>query len=193
MSAVTIGVGGWDDVSGRVLLVVNSPIDRVNDVAAVLDRLSHADMCVIAPHEWRPTLEARALEPGRIRYAQNSVGDPTELNYFLEQVETIDWILQQRFDFVAGSVPHSLYNEEIKGPLEIRVGVFLGDGRFIAHALPGPFLYLFTRADLIGRLGRGRQVAAYSAMTHELVAGLHERWLASGRPQSVGLQRILRP
>ena len=176
------GLGTWGDVSCRVLFVVNSPAERVDEVSAVLDRLPQADVHVIAPLEWQSWLEARALEPDRIRYARDSSGRAIELNYFLEQFETTGWILRQSFDFVTGSVPHSLYNEEIKSPLEIRVGATLGQGRFVAHALPGPFLYLLTRGDLIVRQGRARKVAAYSAMTRALVDDLQASWAAAGRP-----------
>lgn len=173
-------------MAGRTLVAVNSPPDRPEELAAVLERLDRAaasDVHVIAPLPWRAWLDARGWPADRVLFAADSAGRPIELNFFLEQLDALHWIVAREFAVVVCTAPHSLYNDEIKDTLERRVALFLGAGRFVTHTLPQPYVYVLELADLLRRLDRDRRSAAYAATAGALMADLHAKWIAAGRPE----------
>lgn len=182
---MTRGIGSWDAISGRSLVIVNSPPEHGEAVAGVLRALQSraADgLSIIAPRSWRPLLLDLGCDGDEVLYAVREDGQDYELNFFLEQLGTLHWILSRQFSCVIGTAPHSLYNEEVKDTLEQRVALFLGRGTFVAHAWPKPFLYFLELADLILRFDRSRVTREYGAVTRALIADLHRAWLDGGRP-----------
>src|SRR5947209_13551288 len=141
--AMNVGLATWRDVTGRVLLVVNSVADRKAEVTNVLeavlaDRPSES-VHVVAPALWEPVLAAAGWPAERTLFALDANGSDLEMNYFLESPHTLQWIVAKEFDVVLGSAPHSMYNEEVKEVFEWRVGLVIGRGRFVAHMLPKPY------------------------------------------------------
>src|SRR5262245_35098756 len=133
-------------IGGNVLVIINSAVGDEGEVAALVERLAErapsGAMHAIAAQVWQPWLTARNWAASRVLFTTDVNGQELELNYFLETPEALQWILERRFAAVAGSLPHSQYNDEVKEVFERRVGLFLGRARFLAHALPTPFVYV---------------------------------------------------
>ena len=179
------GISNWTELSGRVLVVVNSTLARTDEVAGVFARVrerASAPLRIIAPGAWRPWLESQGLINGDVLFALDSAGVELELNYFLEQIDTLHWITSAPPDLILGTAPHSLYNDEIKSVFEQRVALCLGEGRLVAHAWPSPYVYLLNLGDVILRFDRHRREHAYAGSAAALVSALHRQWMASGQP-----------
>jgi hypothetical protein len=168
-------------------VLVNSPDGDVEAVGLLFDRIAgrvqRAEVFVVAAPAWAPWLETRGLARDAVLLAADANGQALELNYFLESPNAGMWIRTRRFDFVTGSVPHSLYNEEIKTIFEERLAAFVGGGRrFIAHTLPAEDLYVFDLPALLLRGGRPIRVDEYLATCREMMGRWHEQWIAAGQP-----------
>jgi hypothetical protein len=109
-------------------------------------------------------------------------GKALELNHFLESPAFIAWAVPRQFRVIAGSAAHSLHNEEVKEILEQRVCLFVGDGRFLAHTLPGDYLFIFDLACLVERIGRDRKCEDYAKTCRVLVDDLYLGWTEQGKP-----------
>ena len=182
---MTRGISSWEAISGRSLVIVNSPPEQGDAVAGVLGALQSRTangLSIIAPQSWRPQLLELGFDGDEVLYAASDDGQDYELNFFLEQLGTLHWILSRQFACVIGTAPHSFYNEEVKDTLEQRVALFLGRGTFVAHAWPKPYVYFLELADLILRFDRARVTGEYGAVTRALIADLHRAWLDGGRP-----------
>jgi hypothetical protein len=180
---VTPAISTWSELgrrTGNVLLVVNSEPGAEGEVDAALAHLSAcADAPhVIAPSAWRRRLVAGGVAVDRAMYARDLDGSDVEINYFLETTPALQWIESKRFALVAGSAPHSMYNEEVKEIFEQRVALFLGDGVFVAHSLPQPYLYLFDRAALLARQARYARVDRYRTLSRAIVDDCYRIWQA---------------
>lgn len=179
------GIGQWSDIRGRVLVLANSPVDSA-EADAVVDHLGNqpavASVSVIAPLGLCERLGARGITAGDLLAAADRQGRDLEFNFFLEQFEARQWILERRCDVVLCTAGHSLYNEEVKHALELRVAAFMGASQFVTHALPSPYVYFLDRSDVIGRQGRPARIKQYLADTGALVADLHAKWIGLGKP-----------
>ena len=177
----------WEELAslaGNALVIINSP-DHDQDASGwAIDRVAAlgAAVHVIAPGSWKAWLAARGLPDDQVLLSVDGAGANLELNYFLESPTAVAWIVPKHFAAVVGSAPHGRHNEEVKIQFEERVGMFLRDGLFLAHALPGAELYVFDLASLFERLGRGVKLAAYEARTRSLIASYYRLWCAEGRP-----------
>jgi hypothetical protein len=178
---VTPGISTWSELdrrSGNVLLIVNSASGADSEVEASSTHLAACGdvLHVIAPSSWRRWFDARGVSAERVRYTRDCDGSEVELNYFLETMPALRWIESKRFALVAGSAPHSMYNEEVKEIFEQRVTLFLGQGLFVAHALPQPYLYLFDRIALLARQARYAKVDRYRTLCRAIVDDCHRVW-----------------
>ena len=178
---MTPTISTWSELgrrSGNVLLVVNSPDGAEGEVAAVCGRLAACGdvLHVIAPWSWRRCLTAHGITGERAMYARDCDGSEVELNYFLETMPALRWIESKQFALVAGSAPHSMYNEEVKEIFEQRAALFLGHGLFVAHALPQPYVYLFDQPALLARQARYAKVDRYRTLCRAIVDDCHGVW-----------------
>jgi len=188
---VTPGFTLWDRLDrcdGNALLVVNSLSDREAEVArafAEMDSLAGGTLHVVSPIHWREWISAHStIGNDRLLFATDEQGRELELNYFLETA-AFEWISSRHFAVVAGSAPHSLYNDTVHGLFERCVALLLTDGVFLAHALPERGVYVFDLPALVQRFGREVKVNTYRSWCRALVADLHREWLAQGQPASV--------
>jgi hypothetical protein len=185
---MTSGIGSWTDISGKALVVVNSPVDGNDDVAGVLGAVNTAvagQLCLIAPAAWRSRLADLGLGAADVLFSEDAAGGPLELNYFLEQFDTLHWIIARRPDLIVGTSPHSLYNDEIKDVFEQRVALVLGEAKLLAHAWPAPFVYFLSLGDVVLRFDRRRKMREYVDSAQAVVHALHRDWIKSGRPEQV--------
>lgn len=186
----TTGVTTWgalEAFEGPVLLVINSAFGDAERAGAVLDALNgraRADgLHVLAHPEWAGWLESRGIPPDRMLLSIARVsGKPVEVNHFLEASEALLWTVPKTFQAIIGSTPHNQYNEEVQTVFEQRVSVLVGDGVFLAHCLPLPYVYVLDAAALVHRFGREERVHAYQSHAHRLVDDLHRLWQSRGRP-----------
>jgi hypothetical protein len=185
---VNVGFATWDDVRdvrGAVLLVVNSLPGHDTEVVAAFDamrELTLGALHVIAPPTAREQMAACGVADDQVHYSVDQHGRELEVNHFLEMPNILAWAAEQRFELIAGTAPHSLYNDEIKPIFEQRVALLLRIGRFVAHALPERGLYLFDLPALVQRFDRESKTRAYVASCRDLVADLHRVWVAKGSP-----------
>jgi hypothetical protein len=172
-------------IDGNVLLIVNSRHDQQDDIARSIDALlmvaASDAIHVIAGRDHEAALAARGIPRERILFAESD-GGAIELNHFLESSGALAWIGTRQFHAIVGSAPHNLHNDEIKSIFEERVALFIGDGVFLAHALPEPYVYVFDGIGLVSRFGRGRKVDAYRTRVRALIGDLQQHWEAEGRP-----------
>ena len=185
------GIATWEEIgpiAGHVLLIVNSApgdtkaVDQIFDM--LIPRIHARDLFVVAEPSWQRDLVARGVRRSQILTAyDHSCGD-LELNFFLQTRKAIKSLVRKRFAVVVGSAAHSSYNEEVKDIFEQRVAAFLGNGRFIAHALPNPYLYVLGVDDLVQRLGRDAKLRTYTATCRDLVRDLFAVWRREGSPAS---------
>ena len=183
------GVTTWSElgtIDGRALLVVTAAAGDEVPVAEAFRALSAkvtADaLHVIAPSTWRRWFEERGQPADRLLICDDGDGREVELTHFLHSSAALSWIGPRGFQVVMGTLPHKRHNEEVQELFEQRVCLFLGSGRFLAHTLPDPYIYLLDAPALVHRFGRPADVNRYLAVTHGLVAELHDQWLAAGSP-----------
>ena len=186
---MTPGVFTWSEfppVSGNVLVVINSADHDTATVEALLAAMERhqpsAILHVIATPAWKPWLDTRGIAAERVLIATDEDGRPVELNHFLESPAALLWTVPRQFSCITGTDAHSVYNEEVKDIFEQRVLLLLGDGRFLAHTLPNPYVYVLDLARLLERCGRDVKVREYQHRSRALVDDLHRLWLASGSP-----------
>lgn len=186
---MTPGVCTWSElgpVDGNVLVLVNSAEDEAGAVAALLDMLRDLvppdGLHVLATTAWRTWLDGRGVAADHVLLAIDDEGREVELNHFLESPAAVLWCLAKRFRCIVGTEAHSVYNEEVKDILEQRVLLLLGDGRFLAHTLPNPYVYVLDLARLVERSGRDVKVREYERRSRALVDDLHRLWRASRSP-----------
>lgn len=190
------GYSTWEElgaIDGAVLLVINSPRDHaaiVSDAARELHAHAPDGLHVIAPPSWQPWITDKGIASERVRYAATEQGGDIELNHFLETAGAIRWVAEKRFAVIAGSEPHSLYNDEVKAIFEQRIALLVGDGCLLTHALPERGLYLFDGAGLIERFGRASKQAEYQERSRALLADLHSLWTQQGEPGFVDNQDL---
>jgi hypothetical protein len=186
---VTTGVFTWNQlppVAGNVLVVVNSADDEAENVeellAAFESHLPSAVVHVIATRTWTGWLDARGIPAGRVLIATDEEGRDVELNHFLESPAAVLWCVPRQFQWVIGTEAHSVYNEEVKAIFEQRIVLLLGEGRFLAHTLPNPYVYVLDLARLLERCGRDLKVQEYERRSRAIVDDLYRLWQASGSP-----------
>lgn len=174
-----------DAADGNVLLVVNSADDRQSEIATAIDALlgvaSRNAIQVIASRQHAAMLTSAGISDQQILFAESASG-AIEINHFLESADALAWVETRKCHVIAGSAPHNLHNEEIKSIFEERVALLIGDGVFVAHALPEPYLYVFDGPGLVNRFGRARKVNAYRERVRALLADLQQHWEREGRP-----------
>ncbi|HEX9366912.1 MAG TPA: hypothetical protein VF921_09800 [Vicinamibacterales bacterium] len=186
---MTTGITTWDELGrldGGVLAIVTSPDGDRGAVDALLDELArHVDapaIHVIAGPAWRACLSDRGLSGDRALFTMDDHGRAIELNHFLETPAVVRWAVSRRFGTIVGSAAHGLHNEEVKDIFEQRVCLLLGDGGFLAHTLPGPYVFRFDLPGLLHRLNRGPKLEAYTAASRALMDDLYRIWQRAGAP-----------
>lgn len=185
---MNVGLTTWS-AAGAVpmpgLLIVNSEDGSFLEVERVFDRFARLTngVYVVAPLSWQPWLRQRDIDGDRLLLAADPNGAELELNYFLGSAEALEWIDSRSFGLIAGTLPHNLYNEEVKQGFEQRVAAFLNRGRFLAHTPAEDYLYLFDLPGMMVRLGRKVKIAEYRDASRALVADLHALWRSSGSPE----------
>ncbi len=180
-----VGVATWPDLGSidePVLMIVNArETDRAGADTLFEELGRHVPASaihLIAQETWRDWAGARGIAGARALFHERAL----EVNYFLTKPHVARWIASRPCRVIVGSLPHNLYNEEVQDVFERRVTLLLGDGRFLAHALPRPYLYVLDAPALVRRVSRSAEAAAYIAATNGIVAELHSRWLAQGSP-----------
>ena len=188
---MTPGYAQWEHlerIDGNVLLVVNSLPGRDDELARAhqaVHALAGPTLHIIAPPHFRDWIAAHAaVSPGRLLFSVDEQRRELELNYFLETV-AFEWVSSKQFSLVAGTAPHSLYNDTVHTIFEQRVALLLRDGMFLAHALPERGVYLFDGPALVQRFGRQIKVEAYKEWCRALIDDLHREWTAQGEPGAV--------
>jgi hypothetical protein len=188
---VTDGITTWDDLGqldGNVLAILNSPVDDGCAVDALFEQLGRcvplSAIHVIAEPAWRASLSARGFGDDRTLLTIDDQGREIELNHFLETPAVVKWAVSRSFRTIVGSSVHGLYNEEVKEVFEQRVCVLLGDGRFLAHTLPGPYVFIFDLAGMLQRAARKPKAEAYSATCRALLDDLFCIWRQDGASTS---------
>lgn len=202
---MTSGITTWEELGrlgGRTLVVLNNRDVGDPAAGALWDALrQHADpgsLSVVADRAWSAWIDERGLQTEAVRFSVDRFGAPLEINYFLEQPDTVRWVAESGVETIAGSSPHSLYNEEVQHVFERRAAFLAGEtGRLLAHTLPSRYVYLFDVTNLLDRMGRDVKVAAYKASVDAIVDDLYRLWKATGSPatadgsQDDDTQRIL--
>jgi hypothetical protein len=186
---MTPGAFTWNElapVDGNLLIIINSPDDETGTVDTLFARLERelpsAILHVIATSAWRAWLDRRGIAADRVLIARSEEGRDVELNHFLESPAAVLWSVSKQFRGLVGTEAHSLHNDEVKDIFEQRTLLLLGDGRFLAHTLPNPYVYVLDLARLVERAGRDIKVREYERRSRALVDDLHQLWLASGSP-----------
>jgi hypothetical protein len=179
----------WDElapVDGNLLVVVNSRREDEEAVGRLFDALAASSSLpapfVIASHAWQDWLAARGVTGDRVLFSLDDAGADLELNHFLESPAAVLWIASKTFGAVVGSEAHGLYNEEVKDIFERRIAFVLGEGRFLAHTLPNPYVFVFDLAGLLERFVRDVKVKEYAQTAGALVDDLYRQWIANGKP-----------
>lgn len=188
---MTTGVTTWDELGrldGDVLAIVTSPAGDRGAVDALFDELARrvpvSAIHVIAEPAWRARLSDRGISDDRMLLTTDDQGREIELNHFLETPAVVRWAVSRGFGTILGSAAHSQYNEEVKDILEQRVCLLLGDGCFLAHTLPGPYVFRFDLPGMLHRLNREPALEAYTAACRALVDDLYRIWRRDGAPST---------
>jgi hypothetical protein len=183
------GIATWEQLGpsdGDVLLIINSLPGDTSAVALAVSALTRfaslAALHVVADPWWGPWLSASGLPDTRVCLAAGDNGQSIELNHFLESPAAVLWIVPRQFRVIAGSAAHNLHNEEVKEIFEQRVSLLIGDGRFLAHALPHPYLAILDLADLVRRFGRQAKTDEYLARCRSYVQHCYATWVGRGSP-----------
>ena len=186
---MTAGITTWGELGrldGDVLAIVNSPADDRAAVDALFDelarRVEEPAVHVVADPAWRAYLSDRGISADRMLLTIDDQGREIELNHFLETPAVLRWAATRQFGTIIGSAIHGAHNEEVKEILEQRVCLLLGGGCFLAHTLPGPWVFRFDLPALLHRLNRAAKVGAYTAACRALVDDLHRIWRRDGAP-----------
>ena len=186
---MTPGITTWDEIgclNGPVLAIINSPADDQQAVATLFDRLRESAagcaLHVIAGREWRGWLEARHVPDDRVLVSVDASGTGLELNHFLDSPTVTMWTAARRFEQVIGSAPSAVYNDEVKDIFERRLTLLIGDGRYLAHTLPNPYVFVLDLPALLVRLARRHKLAEYAATCRALADDLHRFWTDLGSP-----------
>jgi hypothetical protein len=179
----------WNElgpIDGNLLVIINSPDDETDTVEALfatIEReLPSAIVHVIATPIWQAWLGRRGIAAERVLIATSEEGRAVELNHFLEDPAAVRWSVAKGFRCSVGTEAHSVHNDEVKEIFEQRVLLLLGDGRFLAHTLPNPYVYVLDLTRMLERCGRPLKVQEYERRSRAIVADLHQLWRASGRP-----------
>jgi hypothetical protein len=172
-------------IATPVLVILNSEPSRQDEVVAVFDALMPVvpveDLRVIGTASWMRLMRTRGIRASQTLTTKIGRED-LELNYFLENETALQWVAQQEPRTIIGSSPHNLYNEEVKHIFELRVTMLMSGAIFLAHTLPGKYVYLLETEDLFDRSGRSLKTDAYRQKTAALMADFHAQWQARGRP-----------
>lgn len=186
---MTPGITTWDEIGrlhGSVLAIINSPPEDRQTVATLFDQLqASAAGCalhVIAGREWRAWLKARHVPDDRVLVSEDAAGTSLELNHFLDSPNVTMWTAARRFEQVIGSAPHAVYNDEVKDIFERRLTLLVGAGRYLAHTLPNPYVFVLDLPALLVRLARRHKMEEYAATCRALVGELHRLWIDLGAP-----------
>lgn len=184
-----VGLTTWADlttIDGSVLLIVNAAAGDEALVEEALRALSAKvaaeALHVIAPPAWQRWLEERGQPAERLLLCVDPDGREVELTHFLHSSAGLGWVVTHGFRAVMGALPHNLYNEEVQGPFEQQVCLFLGDGHLLAHTLPHSYVYVFDTPALVRRFGRAGAVERYTKTARHLVDDLHDLWRTAGKP-----------
>ena len=184
---MTAGITTWGELGrldGDVLAIVTSPADDRAAVDALFDELDRRvevpAVHVVAGPAWRAYLSDRGIPVDRMLLTIDDQGREIELNHFLETPAVLRWAATRRFGTILGSAVHGAHNEEVKDILEQRVCLLLGGGCFLAHTLPGPYVFRFDLPALLHRLSRAPKVEAYTAACRALMDDLHGIWRREG-------------
>jgi hypothetical protein len=201
---VTPGITTWEELgrlSGRVLAILNSPVEDQPTAAALFDELQGpagaCDLHVIAGPEWRQWLKARNVPDDHLLFSVDATGTSLELNHFLESPAAMVWAAQRRFDAAVGSAAHALYNDEVKEIFERRLPLLVGAGRYLAHTLPNRYVFVLDLPALLIRFSRLQKLEEYDRRCRALVEDLHRVWSALGRravadePAASGVFQVL--
>lgn len=187
---MTAALTTWSElgtVDGSALLIVNAAAGdemRADEAFRTLSAQVAADaLHVIAPPAWQRWLDERGQPADRVLICVDADGREVELTHFLHTSIALSWIGAREFQVITGTLPHKRYNDEVQEEFERRVCLFLGGGRFLAHTLPDPHIYVLDAPALVHRFGRSADVDRFLAMTRGLVADLHGQWLAAGEPE----------
>jgi hypothetical protein len=186
---MTPGLFRWDElepIAGNILVAINAADADVEAVEGLLASLElyqpSAVVHVVAARRWESRLAGRGVATDRVLLATDEEGRDVELNHFLESPAAVRWCAAQAFRCFVGAEAHSVHNDEVKDIFERRVLLLLGDGLFLAHTLPNPYVYVFDAARLLERCGRDLKLQAYQQTSRAIVDDLHRLWLASGSP-----------
>ena len=186
---MTAGIMTWDELGrlhGNVLAIVTSPDGDRGAVDALFDELARrvdaSAIHVIAGPAWRAWLSDRGFPGDRTLFTIDDHSREIELNHFLETAAVVRWAVSRRFGTILGSAAHGLHNEEVKDIFEQRVCLLLGDGGFLAHTLPGPYVFRFDLPGLLHRLSRRPKLEAYTAASRALIDDLYATWRRAGAP-----------
>jgi hypothetical protein len=187
---VTATLTTWEqlgDIEENVLLVVNSPADDVVAVDAALEELKRrvkpSALHAIAPSFWTQRLTEQGFTADRVLVSRHADVVDLELMFFLESSTALLWVARRQFKYVVGSVPHSLYNDEIKTIFEQRVAVLLGQSLFLAQTLPNPYVFVFDLPQLLRRMGRQAAVDEYRRTCGALIDEYYQLWIARQKPR----------
>jgi hypothetical protein len=186
---VNPGLTTWEELGAldaNVLAILNSAADDEQAVGALLaeleSRVPAGRLHVVAAPAWGPALATGGIADDQMLLTIDDRGRDIELNHFLETPAVLKWAVSCKFRTIVGSAAHALYNDEVKDVFEQRVCVLLGDGCFLAHTLPGPYVFLFDLASMLGRTARKPKAEAYSATCRALLDDLFHIWRQEGSP-----------
>jgi hypothetical protein len=171
----------WPEVFGpntRVLVIVNSVVSQMQEIASVMDALDArcglANVSVIAPVSIRRWLIGRGVMAARL------LSFELEIFYFLQSERATQWGVRQRADFVVGTEPYALNNEEVKGDFELRAALLVGAGRFVVHSLPAERVFLLPVEDLWRRAARAEAASRHQARVRRALDRLYDLWRRDG-------------
>ena len=186
---MTSGITTWDDLGrlgGNVLAILNSPLQDEHGVATLFDELERRVLAgrlhVIASPGWRDWLGARGVSGEGLLLTVDDGGGELELNHFLETPTAVLWITHKQFAFVVGAASYAVYNDEVKEIFERRLTVLLGSGRFLAHTLPNPYVFVLDLPAIVLRSYRKRTLERYTTTCRAMIDDLYRHWIDIGKP-----------
>lgn len=189
---MTSGLSRWTEVfkpGARVLLIVNSApsqLDEIERTLAALERTAGlGTVSAIAPALLKPWLIGRGLEAAAILLPRVA-GLDIEFDDFLERGQAVRWAVRRRADFVLGSEPYALHNEEVKPMFERRAAPMMGPGRFVVHSLPDEAAFLLSAEDLWRRAARPDAVERHRVRVQGAIERLHQAWASTAEPDRSG-------
>lgn len=192
MTEVTSGLSRWTDVftpGARVLLIVNSAPSQLDEIERTLAALERAaglgTVSAIAPAPLKPWLIGRGLEASAILLPRMA-GLDIEFDDFLERGQAVRWAVRRHADFVLGSEPYALHNEEVKAVFERRAAPMMGPGRFVVHSLPDEAAFLLSAEDLWRRAARPDAVERHRVRVQGALERLHQAWASTAEPDRSG-------